>query len=141
MTRPIPFNPTVAEHLKGAGGGGLPEFLGVEIIDASPGAMTGRLAVRDELLTRFGNMHGGVLSALCDHMLGSVCYPAMREGQWATTTEFKLNLTAPVTGGEVIATATIVNLSRSQAVVRIDIENEERIVAVAQGTVTIRDPR
>ena len=88
-----------------------------------------------------GNMHGGVLSAFCDHMLGCVCYPAMQKGQWAATTEFKINLTAPVTKGEVEARAEIINLSRTQAVVRIEVRNEERIAAVAQGTVTIRDPR
>ena len=103
--------------------------------------MTGRFEVRDELLTPMGNMHGGVLSAFCDHMLGTVCYPAMQKGQWAATTEFKINLTAPVTKGTVEATAEIINLSRTQAVVRIDIVNEGRICAMAQGTVTIRDPR
>jgi uncharacterized protein (TIGR00369 family) len=65
----------------------------------------------------------------------------MQKGQWAATTEFKINLTAPVTRGTVEARAEILNLSRTQAVVRIEVENEGRIVALAQGTVTIRDPR
>ena len=99
--------------------------------------MVGQFEVREDLLTPMGNMHGGVLSAFCDHMLGCVCYPAMKKGQWAATTEFKINLTAPVTRGVV----EIVNLSRTQAVVRIDVRNEDRLAATAQGTVTIRDPR
>jgi uncharacterized protein (TIGR00369 family) len=65
----------------------------------------------------------------------------MKPGQWAATTEFKINLTAPVSKGMLEATATIINLGRTQAVVRIDVMNEGRLVAVAQGTVTIRDPR
>ena len=69
--------------------------------------MRGRLAVREEFLTSFGNMHGGVLSAFCDHMLGCVCYPALNKGQWAATTEFKINLTAPVKGGTIEARAEI----------------------------------
>lgn len=121
--------------------GGLHDFLGIKIIASSAGQMTGELAVREELLTPFGNMHGGVLSAFCDHMLGCVCYPAMKPGQWAATTEFKINLTAPVSKGTVTAQASIINLSRTQAVVRIDVSNEDRLAAVAQGTVTIRDPR
>ena len=52
-----------------------------------------------------------------------------------------INLTAPVTKGVVEARAEIINLSRTMAVVRIDVSNEDRIVAMAQGTVTIRDPR
>jgi 1,4-dihydroxy-2-naphthoyl-CoA hydrolase len=121
--------------------GGLQTFLGIRITAVGPGTMTGELDVRPELLTPIGNMHGGVLSAFCDHMLGCVCYPVMKKGQWAATTEFKINLTAPVTQGTVSAQAEIINLSRTQAVVRIDIVNEGRRAAVAQGTVTIRDPR
>ncbi len=142
--REIPFDERIAQGFirapRGAGGG-LTEFLGFEIIEASPGTMTGRFEVREDLLTPMGNMHGGVLSAFCDHMLGCVCYPAMKKGQWAATTEFKINLTAPVTQGVVEARAEIVNLSRTQAVVRIDVNNEGRLAATAQGTVTIRDPR
>ena len=36
-----------------------------------------------------GTAHGGVVSALADHVLGSVMYPVMASGQWAATTEFK----------------------------------------------------
>jgi uncharacterized protein (TIGR00369 family) len=140
----IEFNEKIAKGFVGApagAGGGLPEFLGVQIIDAGPGSMTGQFEVREELLTPIGNMHGGVLSAFCDHMLGCVCYPAMKRGQWAATTEFKINLTAPVKEGVVQARAEIVNITRTQAVVRIDVTNDGRTAAMAQGTVTIRDPR
>lgn len=146
MARPKPefeFNEEIARAFKkpGSGGGGLPEFLGIQIVDVGPGTLHARLEVKDELMTYIGNMHGGVLSAFCDHMLGSVCYPVMKKGQWAATTEFKINLTAPVTKGTVDAYAEIINMSRTQAVVQIEIMNEGRLVAFAQGTVTIRDPR
>ena len=140
----IAFNQKVAEGFMNApkgGGGGLPDYLGFQIVDASPGVMVGRFEVREELLTPFGNMHGGVLSAFCDHMLGCVCYPAMGKGQWAATTEFKINLTAPVSKGTVDARAEIIAMTRTLAVVRIDVSNEGRMAAMAQGTVTIRDPR
>ena len=140
----IPFDERIASGFIKApvgAGGGITEFLGFQITDASPGAMVGQFEVREDLLTPMGNMHGGVLSAFCDHMLGCVCYPAMKKGQWAATTEFKINLTAPVTRGVVEARAEIINLSRTQAVVRIDVRNEDRLAATAQGTVTIRDPR
>ena len=140
----ISFNEKVAQSFINApkgGGGGLPDYLGFEIFEAGPGTMKARFEVREDLLTGFGNMHGGVLSAFCDHMLGCVCYPAMAKGQWAATTEFKINLTAPVSSGIVEAHAEILNMTRSQAVVRIDLLNDGRTAAMAQGTVTIRDPR
>lgn len=137
------FNEEIAAGFlqNSASAGGLHDFLGIRIVDVGPGTMQGQLDVRKELLTPIGNMHGGVLSAFSDHMLGCVCYPVMKKGQWAATTEFKINLTAPVSKGKVDAYAEIVNLSRTMAVVRIELENEGRLVALAQGTVTIRDPR
>jgi 1,4-dihydroxy-2-naphthoyl-CoA hydrolase len=142
-TAAMPYDEAIASRFLGPakGGGGLPEYLGFELAEAGPGYMVGRFAVRPELLTPFGNMHGGVLSAFCDHLLGCVCYPAMKKGQWAATTEFKINLTAPVSAGFVEGRAQILNLTRTQAIVRIDVTNEGRLAACAQGTVTIRDPR
>ncbi len=120
---------------------GLPAFLGIRFAAFEPGALRAELDVRDELLTPFKNLHGGVISALCDHVLGCVCYPHMQRGQWAATTEFKLNLLAPVAGGKLAAIAEIVSLTRATAVVQIRVENDGRLAAIAQGTVLIRDPR
>jgi uncharacterized protein (TIGR00369 family) len=120
---------------------GLPEFLGVHLTRFEPGRLTAAMDVHDGLLTPFGNMHGGVISAVCDHVLGCVCYPHMPKGSWAATTEFKINLLAPVSGGTLEAVAEIVSMTKSTAVVRIDVSNEGRTCAAAQGTVTLRPPR
>ncbi len=120
---------------------GLPAFLDVHLTDFEPGRLTARMPVHEGLLTPFGNMHGGVISAVCDHVLGCVCYPHMPKGSWAATTEFKVNLLAPVSGGELEAVAEIVSMTKSTAVVRIDVRNEGRTCAAAQGTVTMRPPR
>lgn len=143
VPRLTPFHQEVADSFVKTGGsaGGLPDWLGIRITRVEPGLLVAEMEVREELLTAFGNMHGGVLSALCDHVLGCVCYPHMERGQWAATTEFKLNLLAPVSGGTLIAEAEIISISRSTAVVRIAVTNEERLACVAQGTVLIRDPR
>ena len=85
-------------------------------------------------------MHGGRLSALCDQVLGTVMYPVMPPGSWAATTEFKANLLAPVTIGACHATSEIIAISRRLAVVRIEIKNEGRLVAAAQGACTIVAP-
>jgi uncharacterized protein (TIGR00369 family) len=137
------FDPKIAEGFLRANErlSGLPAFLGVRFTGFEPGLLRAELEVRDELLTPFKNLHGGVLSAVCDHVLGCVCYPHMKRGQWAATTEFKLNLLAPVTQGKVRAEAEIVSLTRATAVVRIQVENEGRLAAIAQGTVLIRDPK
>lgn len=121
--------------------GGLPGFLGIRLAEYWAGGMRFEVEVRDELLTPFKNLHGGVLSATVDHALGTVCYPVMPKGAWAATTEFKLNLLAPVTAGTLSTSAQIISLTKRTAVVRIEVTNEERLVCAAQGTVLIMLPK
>jgi uncharacterized protein (TIGR00369 family) len=138
------FDPEIAEQFLKTPGAlltGLPKYLGIEIVDVGPGTLRAEMEVRKELQTPFGSIHGGVLAVVCDHVLGCVCYPLMERGAWAATTEFKLNLLAPVSGGVITADAKIVSMTRSTAVVLIEASNEGRLVCVAQGTVTIRLPK
>jgi uncharacterized protein (TIGR00369 family) len=65
----------------------------------------------------------------------------IERGAWAATTEFKLNLLAPITKGALDARAEVISLTSKTAVVRIDVENEGRLVCAAQGTVLIMPPR
>ncbi len=144
MTAPTfdTFNQAWADKIVGrVGKKGIDAYLGLKITDVQAGRLVCEMPVTDELITVMGNMHGGCLSALCDHVLGTVMYPVMPEGYWAATTEFKINLLAPVTGGVCVATADIVSMTRRLSVVRIQIENADRLVAVAQGTCTIVAPK
>jgi uncharacterized protein (TIGR00369 family) len=137
------YDEKIARGLRGsaATGGGLAAFLAIEHVEVGPGVLHARLAVRDELLTPFKNLHGGVLAALCDHVLGSVLYPVIARGAWAATTEFKINYLAAVTTGDLDARANIISLTKRTAVVRVDVENEGRLVCAAQGTVLVVAPR
>jgi uncharacterized protein (TIGR00369 family) len=120
---------------------GLPGFLGIRAVHVGPGELDVEIDVRSELLTPIGNLHGGVIAALCDHVLGTVCYPVMQRGSWAATTEFKLNYLAPVTTGTLRAEARIESLTKRTAVVRICVTNEGRVTCLAQGTVLVMPPK
>jgi uncharacterized protein (TIGR00369 family) len=120
---------------------GIDGYLGIVVTELEAGRLVAEMEVTDDLITVMGNMHGGCLSALCDHVLGVVMYPVMPSGFWAATTEFKVNLVAPVTHGVCRATSEIVALTKRMSVVRIEIENEGRLVALAQGTCSIVAPR
>ena len=137
------YDQEIADGVVGGGllGGGLPGYLGIRHTDVGPGRLVAEVDVREELLNPFGTVHGGVVSALVDHVLGAVLYPVIERGRWAATTEFKLNLLRPVRDGTVQAEATIISLGRRLAVVRIDVTNADRLCAAAQGTVSIQDPR
>ena len=120
---------------------GLPGYLGIKIARFEPGLMEAIMTVRPELLNPFGSMHGGVMAGLVDHCLGCVLYPLMARGQWAATTEFKLNYLSAVRGGVLEATATVLSMTKRTAVVRVEVANEGRLACVAQGTVLITDPK
>lgn len=137
------FDPEFAAMLTSAesAGGGLPDYLAIRTTEVGPGTMTAELDVRAELLNPFGSMHGGVLAALTDHVLGAVLYPVIPKGSWAATTQLNLNFTAAIKDGTLVARSEIVALTKRTAVVRIDVRNGEVLVGAAQGTVTITAPR
>jgi uncharacterized protein (TIGR00369 family) len=120
---------------------GLPAYLALRTIEVGAGVMVVEFDVRPELLNPFGTAHGGVLAAVVDHVLGSVLYPLIPRGAWAATTEFKINFLAPVRDGVVRARSEVLSLTKRTAVVRIDVTNGDRVVGLAQGTVTISLPR
>ncbi len=136
------FDTTIAETFVRASATvtGLPGYLGVRFVEMAAGRLVASMAIRDELLTPFGTLHGGVMAGLVDHVLGCVLYPLMQRGQWAATTEFKLNYLAPVRGGTLVAESTVVSFTKRTAVVRVEVTNEEQLVCVAQGTLLVAEP-
>lgn len=137
------FRRTTADRFLDSDGklDGIAGYLGLQHVSFEPGVFVCDMPIAEHLVTMIGNIHGGCISALIDHCLGVVLYPHMPRGYWAATTEFKVNLLAPVSSGVCRATATIMNMTRRTAVVRIDVENEGRLVAAAQGTCTVQPPR
>lgn len=120
---------------------GLPNYLGIKVTEFGPGTLKAELDVRQELLSPMGNMHGGVMAGFVDHITGVVLYPLMEPGFWAATTEFKLNYMAPVKRGLLEGEVEVLSMTRSTAVVRALITNENRLACSAQGTLLIRAPK
>jgi len=139
------FNPESAEVMKqyaGKGGGGaLPELLGIELVEMSPGTITAKGVFTDDLITMSGNVHGGAMAAMIDHVTGMVVYPLIPAGSWAATTELKLNYIAPMQAGEVRIEASVLAITNRSAVVRGEIYNGDKLLVAAQGTITIVPPR
>lgn len=137
------FDERIAERMIGAAtaAGGVSEYLDFRHVELGPGRLVAEMDAREDLLTPFGNLHGGCLSAFVDHCLGIVFYPVIAKHAWVATTEFKLNLLRPVSGGVCVATAEIISLSKRSGVARIDITNDTTEVCAAQGTVTIVAPK
>ncbi len=133
------FDQQIAAQMLGAAksAGGISAYLGFRHVELGAGRSVTEMEVRDELLTPFGKLHGGCLSAMVDHCLGVVFYPVIPIGSWVATTEFKVNLLRPVADGVCVATTEIIAMTKRSGVARIDITNHGRAVSAAQGTVTI----
>ena len=120
--------------------GGLPGYLGIRFTELTAGRLVATMEIRDELITPMGAVHGGVMAGFVDHTLGCVLYPLMKRGQWAATTEFKLNYLRAVKRGTLTAESTVLAMGRRSAVVRVEVSNEGALTCVAQGTLLISDP-
>ena len=131
---------TMLEHGH-LGGGGLPVYLGIELLRFAPGKLWCRATVREELLTPFGTAHGGVVAGIIDHITGVVLYPLMPPKHWAATTEIKTNYIAPVQAGVLDTESTVLAMTSRSAVVRGEIYADGRLVCAAQGTLTIMAPK
>lgn len=137
------FSERTAEAMLGAAtaAGGISAYLDFRHTELTAGRLVAEMDAREDLMTPFGNLHGGCLSAFVDHCLGVVFYPVIPHKSWVATTEFKLNLLRPVAADTCVAVAEIISLSKRSGVARIDITAEGETVCAAQGTVTIVAPR
>ena len=89
------------------------DHLGVELVEATPERVVGRLKVRPELCTIPAVLHGGAVMALADTLGAIATLANLSEGQWTTTIESKTNFLAAVPVDEV-ATAECTALHRGK---------------------------
>jgi uncharacterized protein (TIGR00369 family) len=113
------------------------KLVGAELTAFSPGHVELTIQITPQLKQQHGFVHGGLISYAADNALtfvgGSVLGPAV------VTSEYKINYLRPATGNELIARATVVFSSKTQAVCRCDLyvvrEGKENLCAVSQGTI------
>ena len=113
------------------------ELVGAELAAFLPGHVELTVKITPQLKQQHGFVHGGVISYAADNALtfvgGSVLGPGV------VTSEYKINYLRPAIGSELIARATVVYSSKTQAVCRCDLyvvsEGKENLCAVSQGTI------
>ena len=97
------IDPTViSEGFKGT----LADLLGIRLIKASPDRVIAQLAIRDDLRTVGGALHGGTLMALADTVGAAATMLNLPPGASTTTLESKTNFFAAGRAGLVRAEAT-----------------------------------
>ena len=93
---------SITEQLQGT----LAALLGIRIIEARPDCVIAQLAIRDELRTVGGALHGGTLMALADTIGAAATILNLPPGASTTTLESKTNFFAAGRAGVVRAETT-----------------------------------
>ncbi len=105
------------ETLNERGSGYLPRLLGVEVVRVTAEGLTGRLAVRRELLAPNGYLHAASVIALADTLAGYGTIANLPDGARSfTTIELKSNFVGTARDGAIVCTATQVHLGRTTQV-------------------------
>jgi 1,4-dihydroxy-2-naphthoyl-CoA hydrolase len=112
--------------------------VGLELTEASPERVSGRIDWAPELTTAGGIMHGGVVMGLAD-AIGAVCaFLNLPAGAQTSTIESKTNFFRAVRDGHVEATSSPLHVGRSTIVVQTDVRDAEgRRVALTTQTQSV----
>ncbi len=86
--------------------GTLSDLLGMQIVEATRDRVVAQLAIRDDLRTVGGSLHGGTLMALADTVGATATVLNLPPGATTTTLESKTNFFAAGRAGTVRAEAT-----------------------------------
>jgi uncharacterized protein (TIGR00369 family) len=129
----------VAKAIKERSGSGYSGLLGIKVDEVAAGRVVCSLTVRPELCSSLGVLHGGAIASLIDHALSIVVFPLVEVGKWVATLEFKVNYVSWVREGSLRVVASVESLEQNLAVVRVEVDNDAKSVAVGQGTLYIRD--
>jgi 1,4-dihydroxy-2-naphthoyl-CoA hydrolase len=105
-------------------------LIGIELLEAGPEVVRGRLGWSAERCTAGGAMHGGALMSLADSC-GAVCaFLNLPEGAAGTATiESKTNLLRAVRDGAITATSRPLHAGRTTIVVETELTRDDGALA------------
>jgi uncharacterized protein (TIGR00369 family) len=118
-------------------------LLGIELLEAGPDLVRGRLEWTPERCTIGGVLHGGAVMSLADNGGGICAFLNLPDGAQGTATiESKTNFLRPVRGGAITATTRPLHKGRTLIVLETEISDEsDRLVAKVTQTQIYHYPR
>ncbi|MBI3457781.1 MAG: PaaI family thioesterase [Candidatus Rokubacteria bacterium] len=143
-TQPAGTPADTAAEWNARSAGYLPGLVGLEVLEVAPGRVTGRLAIRQELLAPNGYLHAATVIALADTACGYGTLASLPEGaQGFTTIELKANFLATVREGAIACEVTLTHGGRTTQVwdARVTDEATGRTIALFRCTQLLLYPR
>lgn len=121
----------------------LPGLLGIEIVEATPDRVVGRLRVRPELCTVGRILHGGGIMTFADTLGAVGTFMNMTAGATTTTIESSTKFLAAAPEGTLLTGETVpLHKGRTTMVWQTSIRREDgRLCAVVSQTQLLMEPR
>jgi uncharacterized protein (TIGR00369 family) len=118
-------------------------LIGVELLDAGPELVRGRLEWSAERCTAGGLLHGGAVMALADTCGGACAFLNLPEGAYGTATiESKTNFMRAVRDGAITAATRPLHAGRTLIVLETEVAREDgSLVAKVTQTQAFHYPR
>jgi uncharacterized protein (TIGR00369 family) len=117
------------------------QTLGALLEDVSPGRVSIRLPIREDLTQQHGFLHAGAIATVADSACGYAALTTMPEDAAVLSIEFKVNMLAPAKGESIVARANVVRSGKTIVVCRADVysvnDGQEKLVAAMQGTMMV----
>jgi len=135
---------SVLDELNKRGTGTLPGLIGLEIMEAGEGRISGRLDLREEIMAPNGYLHAATVIALADTSCGYGTFINLPEGaENFTTIELKSNFVGTKRGGAITCEANLVHGGRTTQVWDATVADEEggKPIALFRCTQMILYPR
>ena len=114
---------------------GFMQLMGAKLTKIAYGHCEIELPFDPKLTQHHGVYHGGAVATMADTAAGFAAYSVMTDGRQPLTIEFKINLLAAASGGDLIARSDVLRAGRSVIHLRSDVfarqDGEEQHVATA----------
>ena len=117
---------------------GFHSWAGIEVVEASPGAVTVSVSVDERHVNLQGFVHGGMMAILADTACGLSVRSTIEPGRLHVTTDLDVHFLAPAPAGLLYGRGTAVKVGRSLAFAEASIEDAEgTLLARAQARFSV----
>jgi uncharacterized protein (TIGR00369 family) len=135
MEQPADLLADLRERLAASG---FHAWAGVQVVDASPGAVTVSVTVDERHVNLQGLVHGGMLAILADTACGLSIRSAIEPGRLHITTDLDIHYLSPARPGTLFGRGSAVRIGRSLAFAEASIEDADgKLLARAQARFSV----
>ena len=101
------------------------QLLKITLEEIDVGFTRFRMPFRKELTQAYGVVHGGAIATLADTAVAFAMMTMIQPGERVVTVEFKINFLAPVSEGQMIGEARVINKGKRLALADMEVKTAE----------------